>query len=341
MNRVSKIFSTHRENMRFLPRKPKVIARILRNYEALLLGRPRLRTVTLAVTSACQLSCLHCSAKDPRSGDRADRPLSRSLLGRLLREIEACGAVNLHLTGGEPLLSRKTWDYASLVDPGRFILSLVTNGLLLAKEAAALRRAGFDLVIVSIDSSDPETHDQMRGCPGLHRRAWSGLDEAVAEGLQVMVAMVVTPRNMDDWDVDEMIEQCRRRHIPLQLLPARRVGMWEGAPDIDFSDRDKARFHQLVKMPGVRWDGQSSYVSPRCLAARERLYIDPDGDVYPCDFYRRSFGNIQGERLWDIWMRMLEASPFDRKNAECVTAFGPVIDPRPSCGETSKGKGPR
>ena len=323
LNRAARIVATHRENLRFLPRKPRVLARIARNYPALLLGRPRLRTVTLALTYACQLSCTHCSAKDRRSGKEGESPLSPSRLAELIEEIEACGAVNIHFTGGDPLLSRRLWEMADLIGPKRFILSLVTNGLLLPKKAAALRRAGFDLVIVSIDSADPETHDRIRGFPGLHRRAWDGVDEAVATGLQVMVAMVATPRNLDDGDLDRMIETCRRRAIPLQILPARKMGMWQGEKEVELSPRQKARYFELVRRPGVRWDGQSSYLSPRCLAARERLYIDTEGDVFPCDFCARSFGNIRQERLGVIWKRMVETPPFHQAHGECLTAFGP------------------
>jgi MoaA/NifB/PqqE/SkfB family radical SAM enzyme len=316
--------ATQADNLRYLPLRGPVARRILANYASiLLLGRPRLRTVSLALDYRCQLSCSHCSALELREGQQRTGP--RLPLGRfetLFDEIEACGAVNLHFTGGEPLISERLWQLLGMLRRGRFILSLVTNGLDLARHAPALARAGVNLVIVSIDSSNPDRHDAMRGYPGLCGQAWAGIDAAQAHGLQVMVAMVATPTNMRDGDILRMTERCRRRRIPVQILPARRVGMWADSADLIFSRHDRELFFRLTNSRWLRWDGQSSYRPPRCLAGRERLYISPEGEVFPCDFIHRSFGNVAEQPLDPIWRRVLATPPFHRDSHHCLTAFG-------------------
>ena len=81
---------------------------------------------------------------------RGDRPTGRHLRG--------LGVHKIRLTGGEPLLRH---DLPALVrllagTTGIDDLALTTNGILLARDAAALRAAGLRRVTVSLDTLRPE-----------------------------------------------------------------------------------------------------------------------------------------------------------------------------------------
>lgn len=305
-----------------MPMKPLLIARIINNYyKLIILRKPCLRAVTLAVNYTCQLSCKHCSAQELREKENSAERLSLSQIERLLYEAEKCGAINIHFTGGEPLLYKDFYKIVSLVDADRNILSLVTNGLLLAQESENLKRAKFDLVIVSIDSPYPHIHDKIKGYKGAYKKAWEGIEAARKVGLKVMIAMIATPENLHNGEVDEQISLCRGKGLVLQILPARTVGKWRNDRKVLLDSEGQSRFYKLVGHYDVRWDGQSCYLSPQCLATRERLYINSNGDVFPCDFIQFSFGNVKYESLVDIWHRMLNTYPFNRKNPVCLSAF--------------------
>ncbi len=311
-----------RFNLGFLPPKPLLFGRIAANYARMvLLRQPRLRVLTVAVNYSCQLKCAFCSAQDLRRRSPVSEYLTMDQLSAAIQQAMRCGCVNIHFTGGEPLLDRRLYETARLIDRRRVILSLVSNGLLLAQEALPLKKAGFDLVIVSIDSPDAAAHDAARGVAGAWEKAWEGVDAAQAAGLKAMVAMVVSHQNLRSGEVDRQVSFCRRRGIPLQLLPVRQVGDASLDAASLLSPEDKERYFALTARGDVRWDGCSSYFPARCLAARERIYLDPVGNIFPCDFIHTPFGNIKEEPLEAIWKRMLKSLPYTRSHPRCISAF--------------------
>jgi MoaA/NifB/PqqE/SkfB family radical SAM enzyme len=322
MRRPKEIIKSYLANLEFVPMRSQLIAKIINNYYKLIaLQKPRLRVVTLAINYACQLSCIYCSVGALKKKEHFGERLSLSQIERVLHEAEECGAINIHFSGGEPLLDKDFYKIASLVDKNRNILSLVTNGLLLEQESENLKKAKFDLVIVSIDSPHPEIHDKIRGYVGAYRKAWDGIEAAHRIGLKVMIAMVVTPDNLSNGEVDKFITLCRYKKIKLQILPIRNNNGARNEKKMLLSAAEQAKFYKYISHFNVRWDGQSSYFPSQCLAARERLYINPCGDVFACDFIQFSFGNVKNESLMDIWYRMLNTYPFNQKNSVCLSAF--------------------
>lgn len=112
--------------------------------------------------------------------------LSYEELYRVARVAVELGVRKIRLTGGEPLVRKGLIDFiASLANlPQRPELTLTTNGLLLAENAAALKRAGLSRINVSLDSLQPARFEQIT------RRA--GLDK-VLEGLKVAEDVGLTP----------------------------------------------------------------------------------------------------------------------------------------------------
>ncbi|MBN1688362.1 MAG: radical SAM protein [Candidatus Omnitrophica bacterium] len=323
---MSKIIS----NLQYVPAKPMLLGRIFVNYlSQIVLRRPLLRVVNFAVNYACQLSCQHCSAEGIKDQNEGQGKLTLDEIKKFFKEAEQCGTINYHFTGGEPLLEKRFYDIVLLIRKDRNILSMVTNGLLLAEEAGRLKDAGFDLIQVSIDSPDPDVHDKIRGYPGAHQKSWEGVEAALDQKLKVMLCMVATNENLENGEVEKQIEICRKKGIVLQILPARNVGKWEGESSALLSEENKTKFYRLVQGFYARWDGQSSYFPPCCLAGRERLYISPTGDVYPCDFIQESYGNVREESLKKIWERILSTHPYQQKNRECLTAFNEEFIRRP------------
>jgi MoaA/NifB/PqqE/SkfB family radical SAM enzyme len=53
------------------------------------------------------------------------------------------------------------------------MVSLVTNALSLSRpKLKILSELGLNLLQISLDSSDPKTHDELRGVPGCYKKSW-------------------------------------------------------------------------------------------------------------------------------------------------------------------------
>src|SRR6202051_2408488 len=121
------------------------------------LGRP-LASLRLSVTDRCNLRCLYCMPEKDYRWLPQDHLLSFEELVRLVDIFTVLGVRRLRLTGGEPLLRRDLDRLVSLLAANPLIddLALTTNGVLLAEQAGALRRAGLHRVTISLDTLRPE-----------------------------------------------------------------------------------------------------------------------------------------------------------------------------------------
>ena len=107
------------------------------------------RSVTIMLTTGCNLRCRYCLLQPPRRR-RISWPILRSALDALIKPGQP--ALDMLFTGGEPLLAfpllRRAVSYLEATNPARpaFDWEIVTNGLRLNDEAADFLDArGFDI----------------------------------------------------------------------------------------------------------------------------------------------------------------------------------------------------
>jgi GTP 3',8-cyclase len=199
-----------------------------------LLGRP-LTDLRVSVTDRCSLRCAFCMP-----GDRDYEFLPRAELltyeetARLVGLFASLGVGKVRLTGGEPLLRR---DLARLVAllaavPGLDDLALTTNGLLLGRDAEALRAAGLARVTVSLHSLRAETFDRLSGSRGQLPAVLAGIEAAAAAGLTPIKVNAVVVRGVNDGEVAELARFFKRPGFVLRFIEYMDVGTvngWEPA----------------------------------------------------------------------------------------------------------------
>ena len=180
-------------------------------------GRP-LTDLRVSVTDRCSLRCAFCMPEE-REYDFLPRGelLTYEEIARLVRLFARLGVRKVRLTGGEPLLRR---DLTRLIEmlapvPGVEDLALTTNGLLLARQATALRAAGLGRVTVSVHSLRPETFARLTGGRGELDLVLAGIDAAVAAGLTPVKVNAVVVRGVND---DEVVALARRFRGPSTVL---------------------------------------------------------------------------------------------------------------------------
>jgi cyclic pyranopterin phosphate synthase len=181
------------------------------------LGRP-LTDLRVSVTDRCSLRCAFCMPEE-REYEFLPRAelLTYEEIARLVRLFAGLGVRKVRLTGGEPLLRR---DLPRLVEmlaavPGVEDLALTTNGLLLSRQAAALRAAGLGRVTVSVHSLRPETFARLTGGRGELDTVLAGIDAAVAAGLSPVKVNACVVRGVND---DELVALARRFRAPDTVL---------------------------------------------------------------------------------------------------------------------------
>jgi cyclic pyranopterin phosphate synthase len=111
----------------------------------------------VSVTDRCNLRCAYCMPAEGLDWLPKDEVLTAAELIRLITiAVTRLGVTNIRFTGGEPLLVRYLEEViaaAAGLDP-RPEIAMTTNGVGLARRAAALAAAGLDRVNVSLDTVD-------------------------------------------------------------------------------------------------------------------------------------------------------------------------------------------
>src|SRR3990172_6246023 len=121
------------------------------------LGRVH-RSLRISVTDRCNIRCFYCMPDENIRFKPRHEILSFEEITRFVQVASQMGVRRLRRTGGEPLVRA---DVPRLVEllaalPNVEDLALTTNGILLAEQAAALRRAGLRRLNISLDTLSEE-----------------------------------------------------------------------------------------------------------------------------------------------------------------------------------------
>ncbi len=153
------------------------------------------------VTRACDLACKHCRAcaQPLAHPNQLTNEQSKQLLDQFASFPHKPVLV---FTGGDPLKRPDVFDLVKhAVDAGLATAMTPSATPLVTTEALQkLKAAGLSRFALSIDSSDPDTHDAFRGVPGSFNRTIEILKDAQAVGMPLQVNTTITSRNVDQID---------------------------------------------------------------------------------------------------------------------------------------------
>ena len=287
-------------------------------------------TATMSATYACQCKCQHCSAVHYMArgkGKDGLKELTTEEFCRVIDETIELGAVNIALSGGEPLLRKDIMTLINHVPTEKANVMLFTNGILLTEERVKeLAASNLFSIMISLDSSKPEEHNEYRQYPGLFEKAIAGAKRALEGGLLVGFSTYATKEALDSGELEARIKLAKDVGVQeLTIFDPVPTGMFLDRDDIILSDEDKQRIIDL----GNEWSSkpgpfkvtpQAHVNSPRgagCFAGYHQFYMTAHGEVCPCDFTPLSFGNVRKDSVRAIWRRILEHPAYCNRSGHC------------------------
>jgi cyclic pyranopterin phosphate synthase len=188
----------------------------------------RHNNLRISVTDRCNLRCTYCMPEEVVFRPRHEL-LTFEEITHFVRVARTLGIDKVRLTGGEPLLRRGLSDLVAqlLAVPGLRDVSLTTNGLLLAQQAADLHAAGLRRLNVSLDTLDEARFRQIARRPGL-ANVLTGLATARAVGLAIKVNAIAM-RGVNDADIVPLAHFCRTHGFELRFIEYMPIGAeaWE------------------------------------------------------------------------------------------------------------------
>jgi PqqA peptide cyclase len=269
----------------------------------------------LELTYRCPLHCVFCYNPTDFANTGAELPTAQWL--RVLREARALGAVQLGLSGGEPLLREDLEEIVAEAHALGFYINLITSGVGMSEaRIAALRSAGLDHIQLSFQDSTRELNDFLSSTRTFELKA-----QVAAlirqHGFPMVLNVVLHRLNIDHvGEILEMAERLGAQYVELantqyygwawhnreQLLPSR--------AQLERAEATTQRFRERVGSAMQIYFVVPDYYETRPKACMNGLgsvflAIAPDGLALPCHAARMLPGlqlpRVSEQSLRAIW----------------------------------------
>jgi radical SAM protein with 4Fe4S-binding SPASM domain len=271
----------------------------------------------LAITYRCNNDCEHCyNARSRRFPE-----MSIAHWKKVIDKVWDLRIPHVVFTGGEPTLFSGLPELVAYAEEKGLITGLNTNGRRLSDLSFLneLLAAGLDHVQITLESHDPEIHDQMVAAEGAWDETVSGLRNVLKSRLYVMTNTTLLTNNSPF--IEETLEFLAQLGVPTvginaliysgkgatvqsgiseQSLPpmlekARQITQANGQRLIWYTPTQYCHFNPIQLDLGVKG----------CTAALYNMCIEPNGDVIPCQSYYHALGNLLTDPWESIWKHPL------------------------------------
>ncbi len=237
--------------------------------------------------------------------------LSYDQLKKAIGEVQDMGTSVIGLTGGEPLLRDDLEDIIALIDKRSMPIMFTTGYKLTRDRVRALKKAGLEIPVISLDHYDGQIHDRGRRKEGIFEQALNAIRLFQDEGFYVAVSFVPDkPLVSDREELFKIIDFFKELGInDMRLTSPILSGKLNARPEERLTAENIETIFEIQKMctrtkgyPGVfAYDYFESEAYYGCGAGFNYMFIDSQGNVCPCDFTMLSFGNLKEQSLKEIW----------------------------------------
>ena len=252
-----------------------------------------LKEIKLEVTHKCNLTCIHCSSEATRSCSR-EMPVDRAL--RLLDECLALGVKEVAFSGGEPLLWHGIYDAVARCSAGGIAPTIYTSGNVDDSHMAMslLKTNGATRAIFTLFAADEHAHDRITLVAGSFHKTLDAINAAQEAELRVELHFVPMRKNYAQLPrlIDLAIDRKVTRVSVLRFVPQGRGAIHSSmalthAQNLELRRMVTRASERIELRAGSPYNFLLINESPECCAAIDRLTVDPQLRIYPCDAFKR------------------------------------------------------
>jgi PqqA peptide cyclase len=147
------------------------------------------------LTHRCPLQCPYCS--NPLELEHASAELDTTTWQRVLAEAAHLGVLQVHFSGGEPLVRRDLEELVRYAAQSGLYTNLITSGVLLdRRRMTALVEAGLEHVQLSFQDADDDIGDRIARFPDAQAKKRQAAALVKAAGLPLTINAVMHRQNL-------------------------------------------------------------------------------------------------------------------------------------------------
>ena len=279
------------------------------------------------ITRKCNLSCNHCYAFKNENLSNSNE-LSYDEIQNVLNELRSMYPYMIVFGGGEPFLRE---DFIKILDAtkkaGDFRIKVLSNGILFNNTLVKTIKDKVDFIQFSLDGKK-ENHLKLRNDNESFEKVINAIKLSKKVGIQCGICMTLNKHNINDidWIVNFSLEHnlykirispfvaagkalknYRDWSIPADMYKITYEKLFEykikynGQLLFDFRDELYGKSFETTFLTKKR-DVHENYLM--CAAGRSIFYINPEGDVSPCNFLDNDeyhAGNVKHTSISEIW----------------------------------------
>ena len=265
--------------------------------------------VQASLLNACNLRCVYC-----RCPEIPTKLMTTEQWRTIIRRLGTLGTLRIKFQGGEPTLRQDFRELSAEAQGAGIITSVITNGLKVADRPELLDY--LDEVVFSMDSVTPAINNRLRG-EGTHAQVVKAIDIARQRNVRTYLNMVVTSQTF--MELEAMLEFCEARGVMLNAQPV--IFSWQYSGDAEqhyantgeylalTPEQVRAMHERLAEWKrqgrGLMFSAQTygkaalwpdynvlatrSVGESSCMAGKDYIHIEPNGDVHPCGLHEATF----------------------------------------------------
>ena len=315
--------------------------------------RSNIISLRFTATWKCDSKCITCAIwKDKTAGknDLTLEEIDKFSRSKYFRRVE-----RITISGGEPTLRKDLPEVISTLHRNIPTASfgITTNGMDPQVEEVIFRKIlkdnpgiNFEIVGISLNGP-PEVHDLTRGVKGSWEKAVETY-ERLKDIIHCEFSFTFCKENVDhfEWVQEFARKKGTRAYICWTVMNERfnisneDLVFWKPGmhrvlrkyikEQYNLPETIKGKLRNMISLPpGVTFSYlYDSIINRRkmpCYAGSQIVHIDPEGNVYPCNFKLsrdRIIGNLRHKDFDEIWESMPRKILKEIANAECMYPNG-------------------
>jgi|GEM_PF-1638545 len=251
------------------------------------------------ITYKCNLNCIHCYLGDLRMKKNDELQYSECI--KILEELRSLGTFNITFSGGEPFLKP---EFITIVKEARkmgFKINIITNGTLLNNEMIDELKNLFIEINVSLYGLSSDFHEKVTGVKGSYKKTWNAIENLLESKTKFKLKVTAIKQNLNN--MNKLINHLEKMGINFELNTSLLPDISESSDIIESCQIPKSTLEEELKdyiRKNINLLKKETW-NPVCYAGRQRLVIDPEGNIYPCILLRWNCGNAKEQKIQEIW----------------------------------------
>lgn len=286
--------------------------------------------VDMALTFNCQNDCIHCYAGGPKETIE----LTKNQWMQIIDTLHKVGVFILTFTGGEPTQKEYLPELLTYAQSKGLVTGLITNGRKLASKSYVekLERSGLDFIQITLESHKANIHNKITGDSKSWKETITAIKNLIPTQIYTTTNTTLNQHNKDDFlDTIDFIHKLGVAAFGCNSLIYSGKAK-EISNEFVLSIEDLQDILPKIQEKAAKLDLKFLWYTPTqycklnpvelglgiksCSAAMINICIAPNGDVYPCQSYFESLGNILENKWEAIWNHPLAIKIRNREYKE-------------------------